>query len=205
MKMIFCSGKNKSLFKSIIIFCFVIALVGCETGKSPSPAKFEAQPFADSTPLDKSYQEIVVFELESSTALKKDYAEWILECRDVLIKSLIMKKKYRKVEPGHDATPCDGKQCLLVKIKLNDMWIATFWTRRGAGNPWPSYMYMHMKLVDAATQKVVREEDFNGENSGWGAIYNFGLTDRSLPSDMGKIMADYIEAVVPNTKPLKSE
>ena len=205
MKLAFCSGKNKSLFKSIIIFCFVIALVGCETGKSPSPVKSEVQPFVDSTPLDKSYQEIIVFELESSTTLKKDYAERILECRDVLIRSLINKKKYRKVVPGHDSSPCEEKQCLLVKIKLDDMWIAAFWTRRGAGNPSPSYMYMQMKLVDAATQKIVREEDFRGENSGWGAIYSFGLTDRNLPSDMGKIMAEYIATVVPNTKPFKSE
>lgn len=205
MKMIFCSEKNNSLFKSLIIFCFVIALVGCETGKSPSPAKSEVQPLIGPTPLDKSYQEIVVFELESSTELKKDYAEMLLECRDVLIRTLIMKKKYRKVVPGHDSSPCDGKQCLLVKIKLNDMWIPSYAKRFFGGSGWNAYMYMHMKLMDATTQKILRLEDFKGENNSWGARYSFGLTDRSLPSDMGKIMADYIEAVVPNTKPLKSE
>lgn len=110
-----------------------------------------------------------------------------------------MQKKYRNVKPGHGGASCDGNSCLLVKIKLNDMRIASFsarfWGGILAGN---SYMSMHMRLVDAATQKVVREEAFNSANSVWVATWNFGASDRSLPSDMGKIMAAYIATVVPD-------
>ena len=63
--------------------------------------------------------------------------------------------------------------------------------------PSPPAQNMHMKLVDASTKNVVREEYFNSANSAWAAAWNFGASDRSLPSDMGKIMADYIVKVVP--------
>lgn len=58
-------------------------------------------------------------------------------------------------------------------------------------------MNVHMTLVEAATQNILREEDFNSANSSWAAARTMGGTDRSLPSDMGKIMGDYIEKAVP--------
>jgi len=60
-----------------------------------------------------------------------------------------------------------------------------------------SYMYIRMTLVDAETQKVVRDEDFNSTNNVFAAAWTFGSTDRSLPSDMAEIMADYIDKAVP--------
>ena len=58
-------------------------------------------------------------------------------------------------------------------------------------------MHTRMSLVDASTQNILREEEFNSANSVWAASFNWGATDRSLPSDMGKIMAEYLEKVVP--------
>ena len=58
-------------------------------------------------------------------------------------------------------------------------------------------MNMRMSLVDGSTQKILREEAFDSSNNVWAASWNFGATDRSLPSDMGKIMAEYLEQVVP--------
>lgn len=52
-------------------------------------------------------------------------------------------------------------------------------------------------MMDASTREIVREEDFNSTNNSWAAAWNFGASDRSLPSDMGHIMADYLEKAVP--------
>jgi len=195
-------GKNiKGLEEEWLVF------ISPKTGNSTKPDEpvvgpdeSVTQTDVDATPLGKSYQDIIVFALETPPVLKKDYGEAILGCQGALITSLRMTKRYQAVDPGDDETSYDKESCLLVKIKLNDMRIASFgarfWGGVFVGN---SYMYMHMKLVDAATQKVVREEDFNSTNNAWAATWNFGASDRSLPFDMGKIMAEYIATVVPGS------
>ncbi len=200
MKKICCSIKMKTIFLLVICILMGATLIGCETGKNTKVAEPVNKPIETVRPLNKSYQEIVVFEPEISSALKKDYGQEIFTCQGTLITELQMKKKYLKVEPGFDDKQYNRNSCLLVKIKINDMRIASFgarfWGGVFAGN---SYMYMHMKLIDAATKKVAREEYFNSNNNPWAATWNFGSTDRSLPSDMGKIMAEYIATVAPGT------
>ncbi len=190
--------KTESIFTCFVITFFLIQLCGCSTGKNTTQEAPDAKPAVAIIPLDRSYQDIVVYPFETTPVLKNDYAEAIKECQSVLISSLLMEKKYRKVEPGDDAAAYDARSVLLVKIILSDMRIASFgarfWGGAFAGN---SYMNMHMKLVDASTKNVVREEYFNSANNVWAATWNFGASDRSLPSDMGKIMADYIVKAVP--------
>lgn len=187
--------------KVTLILSFIALLFGCAA--SPSERQEAASPQdqaapAPPTPLATSYQHIAVFELEAKPELVKDYAESIKECQTTLVTSLRTMGKYARVEAaGPDATYGENPT-LLVKIKLNDMRIASF-AARFWGGPFAgkSYMDMDMKLVDAATQNTVREEPFNSANSSWAASWNFGASDRSLPSDMGKIMAEYISQVVP--------
>jgi len=192
------------LKRTVLIFGFVFAALltlsfgGCVTGKSAEhsePAKVEAPAV---TPLARGYSEIYVSEVETTPALKQDYEGAIAECRSVLISSLLSKGKYKRVEPAKGGETFKGKTALLVKLRINDMRIASssarMWGGVFAGN---SFMNIHMTLVEAGTKSVVREEDFNSTNSAWAAAWNFGATDRSMPTDMGKIMADYIEKAVP--------
>ncbi|RJR28832.1 MAG: DUF4410 domain-containing protein [Desulfobacteraceae bacterium] len=181
------------------VFAAIVALLpgGCATGKSAEqsePAKAQAPAVA---PLQTGYSEIYVSEIETTPALKQDYEGAIAECRSSLISSLLSKSKYKKVEPAKGET-VKGRTSLLVKLRINDMRIASstarMWGGVFAGN---SFMNIHMTLVDAGTKSVVREEDFNSTNSAWAAAWNLGASDRSMPVDMGKIMADYIEKAVP--------
>ena len=187
---------------SVFAALLAISLGGCATGKSAEQSEPEkAQPPAPAavvTPLSRGYSDIFVFEMDASQALKNDYAEPIKETQSVLVTSLLMKNKYKKVEPARSGETYKGRNGLLVKLKLNDMRItsaaARFWGGAFAGN---SFMNIRMTLVDAATQSTLREEEFNSSNNAWAAAWNMGATDRSLPSDMAKIMAEYIEKAVP--------
>jgi len=186
-----------SVFGFISVALLIVFISGCATGKSAQQGEPEKGQAPTVTPLNTAYSDIFVFEIDSTPALKADYEEAIKECHSVLLTSLLMKNKYRKVEPGRSSETYKGKPALLVRIKLNDMRIASFgarfWGGPFAGN---SFMTMRMSLVDASTQNILREEEFNSANSVWAASWNFGATDRSLPSDMGKIMAEYIEKAV---------
>ncbi|MCF6188698.1 MAG: hypothetical protein L3J49_14640 [Desulfobulbaceae bacterium] len=54
-----------------------------------------------------------------------------------------------------------------------------------------------IKLVDAATKKVVRNEKMSSWNNAWAASWSFGSSDHSLLEDMGKIMAKYVVDSMP--------
>ncbi|PIP38805.1 MAG: hypothetical protein COX19_10635, partial [Desulfobacterales bacterium CG23_combo_of_CG06-09_8_20_14_all_51_8] len=53
-------------------------------------------------------------------------------------------------------------------------------------------------LTDAATKKELRKKGINSSNNAIAAAWAFGANDRSLPSDMGEIIADYILSTVPH-------
>ena len=60
-----------------------------------------------------------------------------------------------------------------------------------------SYMNMEVYLIDAENGDTVRMKAISSANNAFGASWTFGATDKSLPSDMGHILGEYIAAVVP--------
>ncbi|MDD5204968.1 MAG: hypothetical protein PHS17_06080, partial [Desulfobacterales bacterium] len=171
--------KFRFVFGLVLAALFAISIGGCATGKSAEQSEPEKAPApapaAVMTPLSRGYSDIFVFEMDASQALKNDYAEPIKETQSVLVTSLLMKNKYKKVEPARSGETYKGRNGLLVKLKLNDMRItsaaARFWGGAFAGN---SFMNIHMTLVVAATQSTVRAEDFNSFNNAWAASWNLG-------------------------------
>jgi len=184
------------LLSHILAALMVIALGGCATSQTSSQEQVAAQA-PPVTPLENPYGEIIVYEIETTPVLKKDYEEALRDCQSTLISSLLKRNKYKRVEAAN-GNETYGKPALLVKLKVSDMRIASgaarFWGGALAGS---SYMYIRMKLVDGETQKVVREEDFNSTNNAFAAAWTFGASDRSLPSDMAEMMANYIDKAVP--------
>lgn len=179
----------------ILIAFIIIGLGGCATsggGKQEENAVLSPPV----TPLEKSYGELIIYELETTPELKKDYEQALEDCQSTLIKSLLKRNKYKRVEAAN-STEKYGSSALLVKIKVSDMRIASFGARFwGGALAGSSYMYMRMKLVDGETGTLVRDEDFNSTNSSYAAAWNFGASDRSLPSDMAEIMAEYLDKAV---------
>jgi hypothetical protein len=179
----------------ILIGFILIGLVGCATsgGGKREESTVQSSPVRS---LEKRYGELIVYELETTPQLKQDYEQALKDCQSTLISSLSKRNKYKRVDAANSSETY-GSSALLVKIKVSDMRIASFgarfWAGALAGN---SYMYMRMMLVDAETGKLVQDEDFNSTNNSFAAAWNFGASDRSLPTDMAEIMADYLYTVV---------
>jgi len=179
----------------ILAVLIVVALGGCATSQGGKQAEsvVQAPPVA---PLEKPYGEIFVYEIETTPALKSDYAEALKDCQSTLIVSLLRRNKYKRVEPARSSETY-GKSALLVKLKVSDMRIASFGARFwGGALAGSSFMNIRMSLVDAGTQQTVREEDFNSSNNAFAAAWMMGSNDRSLPADMAEIMAAYIDKAV---------
>ena len=112
---------------------------------------------------------------------------WTLENKKTFA-SVAREKASMKYQPG----------TLMVKANVSDIRIvhgaARFWGGAFAGS---SFMNIDLKLVDAATGKVVREKHIDSSNNAWAASWTGGSSDRSLPADMGKIIAEYVCSIMP--------
>lgn len=190
--------KRKSVWTVLVyinIAFIVVGLCGCaSSGGDKQEESVVQSPTVQ--PLEKNYSELIIYEIETTPKLKKDYAQELKDCQSTLINSLLEKNKYKRVESVKN-NETYGSSALLVKIKVIDMRIASFGARFWAG-AWAgsSYMNMRMNLVDAVTGNSVRDMDFNSTNSPFVAEWSFGATDRSLPANMAESLADYIDKAV---------
>jgi len=187
--------KKISVTVSYLFIVFAITgALGCATRGGVKNESAEQFPRIE--PLEKRYSEIVVYEIETTPQLKHDYEQELKDCKSTLILSLAKSNKYKTITDAN-GKEVPGGTALIIKIKVTDMRIAgfsgRFWGGALAGS---SYMYMQMKLVDAETGNSVRDEVFNSTNNAFAAAWNFGASDRSLPTDMSEIIADYIVRAV---------
>jgi hypothetical protein len=60
-----------------------------------------------------------------------------------------------------------------------------------------SEVILKMKLIDASTGVVVREKELSTSNNPWAASWSGGSSDRSLPTDLGMMVAEYLVSIQP--------
>lgn len=154
-------------------------------------------------PLAKPYRTIVVARIETTAEIAKDYPNASREAQTSAILGLEDNKFYQDVKSGRDdANYSDGT--LLVKARITDMRIvstgARIWVGAFAGS---SYMEINLTLVDAATNTVVREKKLSSNNNPWAAAWVGWSSDHSLPTDMGRVLAAYVNSVVPKSTAVK--
>ncbi len=90
---------------------------------------------------------------------------------------------------------------VLVDMKVVDMRIAggaaRFWGGALVGN---SFMDVLLELRDADTEEVIHRKVLSTSNNALGAAWTFGASDKSLPSDLGTLIGEYIFRIVHSTK-----
>ena len=194
-----------SMLAAIVAFC------ACAGGQKTTAAKDEtAKPAAElksatlesvrqAKPLTTSFNNVLFEELKTTDVIKKDYSEALDEFEKSVVSNLKGKSAFARVERDTGATP-PGKS--LTRGSENpghavSEFGARFWGGALAGN---SFMNVELELVDAASGKVLKTETISSSNNAWGAAYAFGSSDRSLPTDMGQIVAEYLYTVVPGKK-----
>ena len=150
-------------------------------------------------PLEAKIDNIVIRSFKSTDQFKKDYPDACETCKSSIIKQLKSKKIYEKVTDDINQS-LFGKS-VFVDMKVVDMRIAgaqaRFWGGAFAGN---SYMDVLLELRDADSAKLVHKKVLSTTNSAMAAAWTFGASDRSLPSDLGTLIGEYIFKVVPGTK-----
>jgi hypothetical protein len=147
---------------------------------------------AKETPLAKKYDRVVFQKFDFDPQIEKDYPGAVAECE----KSALEATKAKKISAEREAAGAKYPGALLVKTRVTNLRIvsgaARFWAGPWAGS---SDMSLQLKLVDAATGAVVREKELSTNNNPWAAAWTWGGSDRSLPSDLGAMVAEYLAAI----------
>jgi len=189
---------------------FIVSLLAC-AGSPDISQKSESVPGVEKiqltsidliqmrTPLEVEFDNIIFRSFESTDQFKKDYPQACLTCKASIITQLKSKKTYKNVTDDVNQN-LPGKS-LFVDMKVVDMRIAgtqaRIWGGAFAGN---SHMDVLLELRDANSEEVLHKKVLSTTNSAFGAAWTFGASDKSLPSDLGTLMGEYIFRIVPSTK-----
>lgn len=180
---------------AVVLGSVFIFLTAC-AGRSGAP-QAESQPVVSDPPLTRKYANIIVYAFEATPEVKKDYPEAARECQANVITALQMQNAFNSVAP-YKAGASYGAGTLLVKGKIKEMRQvstgARIWGGAFAGS---SYINTDVVMIDAGTRQEVRKKEMNSATNAWAAAWTSGASDRSLPADMGKIIAEYIISVMP--------
>ena len=151
------------------------------------------------TPLEVKFDNIIFRSFESTDQFKKDYPYACETCKASIISQLQSKKAYENVTD--DVNQSLSGKSVFVDMKVVDMRIAgtqaRIWGGAFAGN---SFMDVLLELRDANSKEVVHKKVLSTTNSATAAAWSFGASDRSLPSDLGTLIGEYIFRIVPGTE-----
>lgn len=197
------------LLPHLAVMTMLALLTGCagqqsggtaaDTAAAPPPAP-EEKPFAAETALNNSYANLVIADFTATAEIQRDYPDDLIACRESALAALVQTGNYRSV--GMSTTDAKTGPTLVVNTHVPQMRIvgfnARFWGGAFAGN---SEMLLEVTLTDQQTGTVMGHKAISSSVNVMGATWSFGASDRSLSTDMGAIMAAYIEAVVPGIAP----
>jgi hypothetical protein len=150
-------------------------------------------------PLKADYDNIIFRSFECNAQFQEDYPYASISCKESIISQLQSKKTYQHVTDDTNKN-LSGKS-VLVDMKVVDMRIAggaaRFWGGALVGN---SFMDVLLELRDADTEEVIHRKVLSTSNNALGAAWTFGASDKSLPSDLGTLIGEYIFRIVHSTK-----
>jgi hypothetical protein len=178
-----------------IAFLMVATLYAC--GGQQSQPEQAAAPEASSAKLPKKYANILSYVFESTPQVAKEYPNAVNTVQQSMTTALQQKNRFKNVGMLKMNQKTKG-DTLLVKATVTDLRIVS-----GAARMWggvfvgSSGIEVKLTLIDGGTKQQIREEVLNSNNNAWAASYTGGSSDQSLPDDMGKILANYITAIMP--------
>jgi hypothetical protein len=197
----------KTIFDNVTLLVpafFLFVFLACGGGsavKSESVASKES-PVAQSevsskeAPLGKKYENIIFQKFEYDPQIEVDYPGAVAECEKSALESVNAKKIFASATGAIPNAKYTG--ALLVKAKVTNLRIvstgARIWGGAFAGS---SEMSLQMKLIDASSGALVREKDLSTNNNPWAASWMGGSSDRSLPTDLGRMVAEYLVSIQP--------
>lgn len=150
-------------------------------------------------PLNQTFDNVIFRSFESTEQLKKDYPYACESCKASIMAQLVSKKNYKNVTD--DINQRLSGNSVFVDMRVVDMRIAgtqaRIWGGAFAGN---SYMDILVELRDADSEKVLHKKVLSATNNPMAAAWTFGASDRSLPSDLGTLIGEYLSRIIPGSK-----
>ena len=181
--------------KLIITLIGCVLLFGCG-GQQVNETVAEQQnapPEVDK--LARSYKNICVYKFKASPEIESEYNQQINDMQNSMVERLKTKQQFEQVEVSNQNQETDSDS-LIVKTNITYFDIVGFWKR--GFSPWArSWIELDLQLIDSNTEEILRDEKMSSANNPMAAYFGWGGTDRSLPSDMGKTLAEYITLSMP--------
>ena len=180
--------------KGALICSGLFLIVACGGGQTTKTDT--TQPLTE-TQLNKKYTTVRLQDTEIDPKVAADYPAAVTDYENSLLSELRLKNRFREVDK--QAQPVKSKlSALYIKSKITSLRIVSgstrFWFGAAAGT---SDMIVEIKLIDSKTGNVLREKTLSTANNPFGAVFAAGSSDKSLPVDMGKIVAMYVLTIMP--------
>ena len=199
--------RSKSTFDKMTLlvlafFLFVFSACGGGSAVKSDPVASADSPAAPSVAgskeahLGKKYDSIVFQKFEYDPKIEVDYPGAVAECEKSALEAVIAKKIFASAV--RETTGAKYAGALLVKTKITNLRIVSTATRMwGGAFAGSSEMSLQMKLIDASAGAVIREKELSTNNNPWAASWMWGSSDRSMPTDLGRMVAEYMGSIQP--------
>lgn len=149
-------------------------------------------------PLPGRYDNIIIRKFTSDTQTKENYPRATYDCQASIIWQLKEKNAYANVTDVNTKYP--GKS-VYVDMEIVDIRItsttARIWGGAFAGS---SFMDVLVEISDSENKKIVHKKVLSTSNNAMAAAWSSGSSDKSLPSDLGILIGEYIYRIVHGTK-----
>jgi hypothetical protein len=174
---------NKIKIKKYVYFTLSLIILICATSCGGSRSAW-----IKDTPLENSYHKIIMQKFDIDPSLEKDYPEATAACESTAVNELLRKSSISKIVKVKSSASRESG-AIIIKTRVSTLKIVSS-AARG------SVMAVDLKLIDAASGQIVREKNISTANNAHTASQTSASSDRSLPYDLGKMIAEYIAEVV---------
>ncbi len=185
---------HNKIFLFILILSCIIITTAC--GKSKTVKLDEEATWKKDALLEKVYKKIIIQRFEIDQDLEKDLPDAAVTCESTVMNELLKKDVTSKIEKSRLSTSREAG-ALIVKARITILKLASS-SARGLGGAYVgnSEMAADIKLIDAETRRTLRKKNLSTANNTYASSSTTVSSDRTMPSDLGKMIAEYIAEVV---------
>lgn len=181
---------HNKIFLFILILSCIIITVSC--GKSKTIKLDKEAAWKKDALLEKVYKKIIIQRFEIDQDLEKDLPDAAVICESTVMNELLKKDVTSQIEKSRLSTSREAG-ALIVKARITILKLASS-SAHGLGGAYVgnSEMAADIKLIDAETGRTLRKKNLSTSNNSYTSSATGTGSDRIMPSDLGKMIAEYI-------------
>jgi hypothetical protein len=184
-------------FSNSLLFVLTLIFFTCSVSCNGTIRSFENQDLKKDTPIWKIYKKIIFQKFEIDPAMEKDYPDVSAACESTAMNELLRKSSITTIQMARVSSSRES-DTLIIRTTVTTLRMSSGTTRSLDGAMASnSEMTVYLQLVDAGSRKVVREKTISIANNAHVSNHPAD-SDRSLPYDLGRMIAEYIAEVVNN-------